>query len=193
MQKSYFFKIITLFAATIIPSVLCMENTLSTSAKKPKLIVKLRLKEVGLKSIEFYDDCGFSEQDKDACTILGIKWEKNNNRYWVTKATVQNYPDSQKISWLDEYPIALHQTSISHYFNENTEQCIIKFPSSLPSTFVTQLKQEKITLKNDLSAEITLELGYIKEKKIKKNYTFTFISSITIAGIIAVFIYFYKR
>ncbi len=195
MKKSYFFKIITLFATTIISSLQCMENGPSTSAEKPKLIIKLRLKEVGRKSIEFCDDCGFSEQDKNACTILGITWEENNNRYWVTKATVNNPNTQQKLSWLDECPVGLSQTSISHYFNEDIDQCEIIFPSSLPAHFVAQLKQKNITLKNDLSAEITLKLGYIKEKKIKSNssYTFTFFTGITITGIIAWLIYLHRN
>jgi hypothetical protein len=176
-----------------------MHGIILSCHRNTKSYIKLRLKEVGQESMIFSDDCGFSETDKHACEIFGIKWEENNNRYWITKATIINHSHTQqKIDWLDEYPMGLPLTTISHYFDENVDQRVITFPGSLPANFVAKLEKENITLKNCLflePIEITLKLGYIKKKKPQPTFLYKIMTFTGFAamGIIAWLIYLSKN
>ena len=167
MQNSSFFKIITILFAAITMPVMAMEIT---STEKTQFIVELYLYDVTPESTGLSRNESLDPFDKHACTVLGIPWEDgNNNKYRTKFACLRNVNDDAKNywPWNNSHPIFLPLSKIPNPLYFKDLQYTVMFPSTLPTSFVEELKQEKtITLTNTLfekQVDITLQLRSIEE------------------------------
>jgi len=168
MQKSYFSPIATIFIATITTSIICMEELSSATPETPKFIVTLHL----LKASEHYMNISwnkaFDAEDARVCKILGIEWEENNNTYWTKQALFKKAGGTKDFcDWMNcPHPKDLPLSTIANESYVKSLQYTVKFPTSLPASFVERLKKEQsITLTDTLFAEpvqIILHLKSIK-------------------------------
>lgn len=166
MKRSYFFTIATILLSTISIPTMTMESV--TTTEKAKFVVTLHLSEVTQKYMERPSNKFFDKYDEHTCAILGIKWEDNNNKYWTDSALLKNANDTQDFCcWTKIHPRGIPFSTVPNHSYMEPFQYLVKFPKSLPATFVEKLKKEKsITLENTLFAEpvdITLQLGSIKK------------------------------
>jgi hypothetical protein len=158
MRKNLFIIIALLVSTSLIP----MESAL-VPKEKQKFVVSLYVTEVTQETMKESWNSTFDNDDEHACKVLGIPWEKNNNRYFTNRALIKRFGEA-KYSDCWRKNIMFDLTTIIPYdvYPEKLRY-LIKFPGSLPATFVERLEKEKsITLENTLFAEpveIIIELG----------------------------------
>lgn len=195
MQKSHFF--ITIFTAIMTTSTMCMELT-SDTTEIPKFIVTLHLKEVGQEDIGLPYNKTFDGFDKHACEVLGIKWEENNNKYWVNHALFRKYPDTQDINWSQSlHPKGLPRTTMANPHLEGNEQYTYQRPTSFPAHFVERFKDEDTIILKDCffekPVEIHMKLASMTRIPSPYNFTKYIASGVTVVAVIALIIYLYQN
>lgn len=169
MQKSSFFKIVTIVIATATMPIMAMEIT---TTEKAQFIVMLSLHESSEQEI---NNKSLNTWDKHACDILRIKWQDNDNRYRTDSAVLINVNNTKEVwNWNFSHPLFLPLTTMPNPSRDKEIQHTVIFPKSLPTTFVEQLKKEKtITLTNTLfktPVDIIITLDSIEDlETINKN------------------------
>jgi hypothetical protein len=152
MQKSSFFKAAIIFITTAITPIMAMESLTSTEIKK--FTVRLSLKEVSQADVEAPFNKTFDKKDEHGCKVLGIEWEKNKNTYVVNWVSIKpfNSDDKESYSWKKGHPKLLPLSSIEvpDKNTDKSDKYKVTFPTSLPASFVKELKKNKITCKNTL-------------------------------------------
>lgn len=154
MQRSSFIKSILITTTIITMPIMCMELA-SDTPEIPKFIVTLHLHKASERASNNPYNQLFDEDDKHICKVLGIKWEENKNTYWTNKALFKKAGDNKDFCcWKNCHPKGLPFSTIANSSFKESFQYTVKFPTSLPDSFVEKLKQEKsITLTDTLFAE----------------------------------------
>lgn len=162
MKKTYFLTIATIFLATIIVPTVCMELS-SEPSEKHKFTVTLDLKEYKpLPSDKFWN-----KEDKHNSEVIGMKWEKGNNKYLTQSARLSKSSDPENFYlWNKIHPIGLPLSTKANTSYREEFEYIVTFPSSVSKLWVKKLIEEQsITPTDTLFAEpveITFVLGSIK-------------------------------
>lgn len=176
MQKNYFV-IIAALSMIVTTPVISMETALAAK-EKPKFIIALELTEVKQKEVEDSLNRLFDKDDAHACKVLGITWEEKNNRYFTDRAGIRKSGETKYLDCKFHYmpfssTVAMEEEEEEEESKDNEYQYSIKFPKSLPATFVEKLEraqEQSITLENTLFAdevEIVVMLRNLKKLKEK--------------------------
>ncbi|HLJ31176.1 MAG TPA: hypothetical protein VKU36_01950 [Candidatus Babeliales bacterium] len=158
------FLVIALFTTS---SLISME--LATKEKQ-KFVVALDLREVKKEDLQDIWNKLHDKGDAHGCKVLGITWEENNNTYFTYEAGIRKFDETKYInSWKDNYINVIPKSTIRNEDEEEKYQYSVKFPKSLPASFVERLEKEKsITLENTHFAEpveIIVTLRMLKKLK----------------------------
>jgi len=170
MQKNNFFALIALFVTS---SLISMESTPNNDISK--FIVSLHLQERKSKYILDPTTKRLNDPDCYACTVLGIPWKENNNKYITNFAFIRKAEDpkldfkSQTLNncWHRNFIEILPLTKEPNPHLSKPFHHYIKFPETFPATFVERLEKEgSLTVTTDhfvKPIEIVFELDSLSK------------------------------